>query len=164
MLALTAARPDRDYESVVVGRARPRAASSAQVTVARIRPLGEDPASRQAAALAHLTILLDLYDRGMREPLPIACDTTAAYAAATRTGGDAVAAALEAWASDYDRDREDREPEHTLAFGGQATLTELMSEPPRADEHWERAQPTRFGSYALRLWSPLLAAEECSDL
>ncbi len=159
LLAMTAAWPERSFEAVVIGRARADAAH-ADVTVVRTPPLGAD------AALGRLAILLDLYDRGMREPLPLACDTSAAYAAAVATGQDGVVAARRAWESDFDRDREDREPEHVLAFGGELALAELMAEPPREDERgpgWPQAETSRFGRYALRLWEGLLGAEEFSD-
>ena len=71
LLALTAARPERPFESLVIGRAR-AGAYRADVTVARIAPLGDDPPGRRRTALEHLTALVDLYDRGMREPLPLA--------------------------------------------------------------------------------------------
>ena len=64
------------------------------------------------------------------------------------------------------RAREDRDPEHRLAFGGELSLAELMSQRPRADERgegWADTEPTRFGRYALRLWDGLLAVEEFSD-
>jgi exodeoxyribonuclease V gamma subunit len=165
LLALTASRPERPFESVVIGRARADA-YRADVTLARIPPLGADPAGRRHTAVTRLGVLLDLYDRGMREPLPLVCDTSAAYVEAVAAGRDGVAAAEKAWRSDYDRDREDREPEHVLAFGGELSLAELMSERPRPDERgrgWEETQTTRFGRYAVRLWSDLLAAEEFSD-
>jgi exodeoxyribonuclease V gamma subunit len=165
LLALTASRPERPFESVVIGRARAEA-GYAEVTLARIPPLGADPASRRDTALTQLGVLLDLYDRGMREPLPLACDTSSAYAESVAAGKDGVAAAQRAWKSEYDRDREDREPEHVLAFGGELSLAELMSEPPRPDERgggWEETETTRFGRYALRLWSGLLGVEEFND-
>ena len=46
LLALTAARPERPFESLVIGRAR-AGAYRADVTVARIPPLGDDPAARR---------------------------------------------------------------------------------------------------------------------
>jgi exodeoxyribonuclease V gamma subunit len=165
LLALTASRPERPFASVVIGRARADA-YHADVTIARIQPLGDDPVTRREAALRHLSVLLDLYDRGMREPLPLSCDASAAYARAVASGEDPVAGARQAWQSDFDRDREDRDPEHLQVFGRQLELSELMAEAPRADEQgqgWEQAETTRFGRYARRLWDDLLAAEEFSD-
>jgi exodeoxyribonuclease V gamma subunit len=128
--------------------------------VARIGQLTAEKARQQ------LELLIDLYDRGMREPLPIACDTSAAYAAAVARGADAVEAARRHWESDYDRDREDREPEHRLAFGTALSLAELMQAPPRDDERgegWAQSETTRFGRYAVRLWEELLRSEGFSD-
>jgi exodeoxyribonuclease V gamma subunit len=165
LLALTAAFPDRPFESVVIGRARGQA-YHADVTVVRISPLGDDPSSRRDTALRHLTLLIDLYDRGTREVLPLTSEASAAYAEAVASGGDGVAAARRAWKSSYDWDREDREPEHRRVFGGEIDLAELMDETPRADESgpgWDETEPTRFGRYARRLWDGLLAVEELSD-
>jgi exodeoxyribonuclease V gamma subunit len=150
---------------VVIGRARADA-YQADVSVVRIAPLGEDPSARRATALGHLTQLIDTYDRGMREVLPLTSDTSAAYAAAIAAGADGVAAARRAWKSSYDWDREDREPEHRRVFGGEIDVAELMAEPPRNDERgpgWNEAETTRFGRYARRVWDPLLAAEELND-
>jgi hypothetical protein len=77
-----------------------------------------------------------------------------------------VPAARRAWESEYERDREDREPAHVLAFGGELPFSELLADPPRPDERgegWTQSETTRFGRYALRLWAALLAAEECTE-
>jgi exodeoxyribonuclease V gamma subunit len=161
-LALTAAHPDRPFAAVTVGRARRGAADSATITIARIPPLGEEPAERERLAREQLKTLVDLYDRGMREPLPLACMTSAAYAAATHAGGDASKAARAAWESGWNFPKEDAELEHQLVLGDVLTFDELTAEPPRDDESgdgWDDAEPTRFGRYSVRLWDALLQAE-----
>ncbi len=165
LLALSAARPEGRFESVVIGRAQ-AGAYSAEVTLARIPPLAEDPAARSRTALHHLAILLDLYDRGMREPLPIACDASAAYAQAQAAGEDARAAARKAWESTFDYDKGDRRPEHLLVYGGQIDFARLASQPALAGERgagWDEAETTRFGRCARRLWDGLLASEVLID-
>jgi exodeoxyribonuclease V gamma subunit len=150
LLALSAARPDRPFTSLVIGRARAGASYHADVSVARISPVGGD-------ALAQLEILIDLYDRGMCEPLPISCDTSAAYAQ------HGAAAADKAWTSTFDYAKEDRQPEHVRVYGGELPLSELLAKTPRADEDWYPDETSRFGAYARRLWDGLLAREEIAD-
>jgi exodeoxyribonuclease V gamma subunit len=136
------------------------------VTVSRIAALEGDPESRRQAALEQLTGLLDLYDRGMREPLPLACDTSAAYVEAVLPGGDreaGEAAAKAAWETVFRYDKEDRQPEHVLVYGEAIPFGALLARTPREDESWEEGEETRFGRYAMRLWRALLAAEELSD-
>jgi exodeoxyribonuclease V gamma subunit len=168
LLALSAARPERPFESVVIGRARADA-RWAGVTVARIGPLADSADGRREAALAELAVLLDLYDRGMREPLPLACDTSAAYAQAVVAGegaDGAVAAARGVWQTEFRYDREDRDPEHMLVYGDAIPLARLLEDGARDDEQgssWDEAETTRFGRYALRLWRGLLAVEAVSD-
>jgi len=164
LLALSAAHPERPFEALTVGRAA--AGSEAGVTIARIPPLAGEPAARRAIALDHLGVLVDLYHRGMREPPPLACLASAAYAAAARDDRDAVAAATGAWESAYTFDREDRDPEHTLVLGGVRTFAEVYAEPARADERgewWDPDEPRRFGRWARRLWDGLLQCEQVED-
>jgi exodeoxyribonuclease V gamma subunit len=162
LLALSAARPERPFESVVIGRAR-AGMRGANVTVARIPALADSQDSRREAALDGLAVLLDLYDRGMREPLPLASDTSAAYAHAVAAGEDGESAAREAWETVFRYAKEDRHPEHMLVHGDAIPLARLLAEAPRDDERWEEAEATRFGRYAMRLWRGLLSVEELSD-
>ena len=127
LLALTASWPERPFAAATVGRGQRRD----DVRTAWIEPLGEDAGQRRAAARSELAILMDLYDRGMREPLPLFCATSAAYADAARRGQDAFAAALKEWETEWDFDREDREAEHQMAFGGVLTLGRCARHRPR---------------------------------
>jgi exodeoxyribonuclease V gamma subunit len=163
LLALTAHDPEQPFEAVTIGRAP--SSSYAQVAVSRIPPLDEEPAARRERALNELAALVELRDRGLREPLPIAPDTSAAYALAARNGDpDAAAAAAErAWQSGFNWPREDAEPENVRAFGANLTLAQLMEPPPAPDESgtgWPAEEKSRFGRYARRLWDPLLGIEE----
>ncbi len=166
LLALTAARPERQFESLVIGRARSTSRNMADVTIAAIQPLDKDPDARREAALSSLALLIDLYDRGMREPLPLACEASAAYAEAAAKGQDAEAAGRDAWESGWRIPKEDQQPEHVVVFGDVIAFDDLLDERPREDEQgdgWDGAEPTRFGRYARRLWTPLLAHEVVKD-
>ena len=163
-LALTAARPQRPFEAVTVGRSGAR---DADVTIARIPAPPGGPEERRAFALAHLEGLVDLFDRGMREPAPLACLTSAAYARAAAAGADAAKAARSEWESRWNFDKEDKELDHQMVLGGVRPFADLLGEAPRDDEQgegWEDTEPTRFGRYACRLWAGLLACEELADL
>jgi exodeoxyribonuclease V gamma subunit len=102
----------------------------------------------------------------MREPLPIACLSSAAYAAAAHAGEDPRKAGRGAWESGWAFSKEDAEPEHQLVLGRVVTFDELLAEPPAAGEAgigWDDAETTRFGRLARRLWDALLDAEELTD-
>jgi exodeoxyribonuclease V gamma subunit len=157
-LALSAAHPERRFAAVTVGRARRGAHDAAEVTVARLEPIDTE------RALAALAVLVDLYDRGMREPLPLACLASAAYATAARAGVDPVAAGRRAWESGYNVPGEDAEPDHELVLGGRPGFDDVLAAPPRADEDaWGTGEETRFGAYARRLWDAVLASETLMD-
>jgi exodeoxyribonuclease V gamma subunit len=162
LLAVTASAPETGWRAVTIGRPR----SGDGITVATIPPLMADAAARGAFARSRLAALVDLYDRALCEPLPIACKATAAYARALREGADADAAARDAWQGSYNWPGEADEPEHVLVFGRGRSFDELCAEDPRADERgpgWEPGEATRFGRYAARLWTDLLDVEEVAN-
>ncbi len=160
LLALTAADPEAQYTAATLGRGK-----GSRVAIMQIRPLVDDAAGRRDWALGHLATVVDLYDRGMREPLPVYCSTSAAYAAAAAAGRDSVAAGRKAWTSEWTYDKEDKDLEHQLVLGGVRSFDEVLSEPPRADEEgpgWEVTETTRLGRYARRMWDGVVASEEIS--
>ncbi len=143
LLALTAARPDSGYSAQTIGR------GSDGVLVKRL------PALDALAAREQLAALLELFDLGMREPPPLYCATSAAYAQAVREGADGTRALRAAWVSDYAFPREDADPEHVLVLGGE----DPFAAPARDGERWFADEPTRFGQWARRLWDALLEHE-----
>jgi exodeoxyribonuclease V gamma subunit len=156
LLALAAGHPERAIESVTLGRG-----SKGRCGIARIPVMGRDTRSRQRLAVDQLRVLVDLYLRGMLEPLPLYCRTSAAYAAAEPDRR--VTKARKQWETGGGFDHEDREPEHQLVLGGIVPFDELLVAPPRQDEGgpgWADDEPSRFGRLARRLWDGLLAVEE----
>jgi exodeoxyribonuclease V gamma subunit len=156
LLALAAGHPQRDLEAVTVGQSQD---PDRTVTIARIPPLAA------AEALGQLEVIVDLYQRGMREPAPLACLTSAAYAQTARRGGDPAVAARREWEGSHPRAGEGSEAEHQLAYGP-LTFDELLVPRPRQDEHgpwWDEDEPRRFGRWARRLWDGLLQHEHVED-
>jgi exodeoxyribonuclease V gamma subunit len=162
LLALSAAHPEIPFEAVTVARASGQPGAA----VARIASLGPNPEQRRERALSQLSGLVELRLRGMREPLPLPCQTGAAYATARFGGRTDVQAAVKLaaaeWESGFDRPRENREPEHQLVLGDELAIGGLTGLEPASDEHgppWPDEEPSRFGRYAVRLWTPLLQRE-----
>ena len=148
LLALSAGRPDESWTAHAVGRGRGAPA------VAEAGPLDH-------RAVAWLRDLVDLYDRGMCEPLPLPVKTACAYAEEARKNGGDWKARKE-WETDrfspYGIKGEDADPAHVQAFGADAPF-ECLTTPPRDDEDWND-EPHRLGRYAVRLWKPLLDGAE----
>jgi len=165
-LALTAAHPETPFEATTIGRRRAGANRKGNVTGARLAPLAGDAAERRRVAISHLETLVDLYDRGMREPLPLYCDTSAAYVEAAGSRRVPQGAANKAWESTWEVDKEDKDLAHQMVLGGQRSLTEILETPPcqnETGEGWANEEPTRFGRYARRLWDGLRTFEELFD-
>ncbi len=154
LLALTAAEPHGSWQAVTVGRGGQQAA----VMQSTLGPLDRE------TALLHLADLVALYDKGMREPLPMAVKTSHTYAARRRRGAQPQGARSQAakdWASDRTITGEQADPAHVLVWGEDAPLRTLTDTGPHddelGDERWDESR--RFGVLARRLWEPLLDAE-----
>lgn len=157
-LALSLARPDESFEAVTIGRFGRR------VRIATITAPHNTDGPRRAFVLDRLAELVDLYERGMREPLPLYAKTSCAYAEAVAGGRDGFAAAAKEWETREKWDFEDREPEHVLVRGGIVPFGVVFGEAARTgerDDTWP-VDASRFGGLARRLWDPLLAVEKVS--
>ena len=141
LLALTAAHPGLEWQAVTIGR---RGTSV----------LG--PVDPGWAALV-LHDQLDLYDTGLREPLPFAPRTSLEYARLRFrdlqvTPGASSAEKDWGW---------DRDAAYERFFGVGVTLSDLAAIASRPEE--ERgtlAEASRFGTLARRVFQPLLTVEQ----
>jgi exodeoxyribonuclease V gamma subunit len=163
-LALCAGRPELDSASVLVGRGASKSAPPARIDLPPI-PGGAD--ERRAIATELMAEVVDLYDRGMRAPLPLACKTSAAFAEATLrdlpddTLWERVRECWEdGWWFDERRLNEQSDRDHIEVWGRAAPLRVLLADRPAPDEDaWGTGATTRFAALALRLWTPVLRAE-----
>ena len=141
LLALTAAHPGTPWQAVTIGR---RGTSI----------LG--PVDPGWAALV-LDDQLDLYETGLREPLPFAPRASAEYAR-LRSRGFPVSPTDSPAAKQWDQDRD---AAYERFFGPGVTLAELLTIGSVArEERGTLAEPSRFGTLARRIFHPLLSAEE----
>jgi exodeoxyribonuclease V gamma subunit len=163
LLVLSATWPERRFSAHTVGRSQRRGAT---IAIADIAPLGPDASSRKTAAESHLGALVEVFERGMCEPLPLYADTSAAWAGAVADGKDPDRAAAAEWVSGWDFSKEDKEAEHVLVLGGALALGDVLQLAglPRGDEAaWGPPGSTRFAAYAHRIWDALLAHEQVVD-
>jgi exodeoxyribonuclease V gamma subunit len=164
-LAMSADRPELAVSALTVGKAT----RSGAVSVSTLAALPEPADRRRARACARLADIVDLYDRGMRGPLPMACNASAKWAEGRRDGLDddgLLGKASGTWASSSDIPGERDQPEHVFVFGRDSDFRDLLAEPPGVDESgagWEDGEPHRFGRLARRLWEPLLSHERTAD-
>ncbi|GAB2672359.1 exodeoxyribonuclease V subunit gamma [Thalassiella azotivora] len=158
LLLLAAGAPGR-WSAVTIGRGVGRRATP------RRSVLSAPPADDAALWLEQL---VDLRDRGLRQPLPMAVRTSAAYAT-SRFAGDAVeqavASAAEQWRLTRFGTGDSADREHELVWGRGAPLAVLLDPPASGGEQeWWLDEPTRFGALARRLWEPLLRHERTAAL
>jgi exodeoxyribonuclease V gamma subunit len=165
-LVLSAAWPELQVAAVTLGRGRKKWGGEQLIRMSTFDPLAAQPDQRASAALAGLAVMIDLYDRGMCEPLPIYCETSEAWAKARGAGNDPVDASRASWTSSYDFQHEDAQPEHVMVLGPALAFDALLDDPPRLDETgagWQDDEPSRFGRLACRLWDGLLEHEHWQE-
>jgi exodeoxyribonuclease V gamma subunit len=147
LLALTAAFPGTQWTAVTIGKGGRRGSQST------LGPM--DPVDARRV----LDDLLALRAEGLCRVLPMATKTSARYAAGRGSGEDnALRAAETEWAGGDFPERADAA--YALVWGDEANFSRLSAEPA---EHHRREQ-TLFGELALRVWQPLLDAEERARL
>ncbi|WP_188543778.1 exodeoxyribonuclease V subunit gamma [Rhodococcoides trifolii] len=147
LLALSAYAPDGIWEAVTTGKGK------------RSIPISRSTMSAPAHAVDILRQLVDLRDRGMAAPLPMATDSTAVYAERRARGVNADAALTAASETFSDKFGDNTDRSIVYVYGKSPTLASLGDGPPEGDEASWSDDPTRFGALAFRLWRPLLDRE-----
>jgi exodeoxyribonuclease V gamma subunit len=166
LLSLTATWPDRPFEALTIGRFRGRGDANS-ISQASIRCLGPDAATREEVARTHLSAMIELFDRGMREPVPLYCKTSGAWVAALLAGKDPEKEASREWESDYNFPREDDDAEHRLVMGDRLSFEAMVRQAGGCPDDEAAlglpAVPSRFELYAHWQWDALLQNEEIVD-
>jgi exodeoxyribonuclease V gamma subunit len=153
LLVLTGSDPDRNWTAHTLGRPT-NSRSRESHSLSLLGPLDD------YTALDLVRGLVRLRDRGLCEPLPLPLKASFAYARQRRTRAthdEAVAKAGWDW-KDGRFPGEQSEAAHVRVWGPSAALPGL-DRGPLPDEEWD-GETTRFGALALRLWNPLLTAEQ----
>ncbi|MGA5305854.1 exodeoxyribonuclease V subunit gamma [Nucisporomicrobium flavum] len=149
LLALTAGRPGTGWRAMTIGRG-----TGGRPSRSTVGPVDA------TAAQQILGTLVALADEGLREPVPLACKASHAYARCRLSGGDPESAygkARAEWTRFGGGGEADDDP-HRLVWGADAPLDRLLADPANGSE------PTRFGALAMRLWEPLCRAETTDQL
>ncbi|HEY5853569.1 MAG TPA: exodeoxyribonuclease V subunit gamma [Aldersonia sp.] len=151
LLAVAAHERERAWQGIATGRG------------GRSR-LSRSTLGAPADPLAHLRAIVDLRDRGLREPLPLAPRTSHRYTALRRDGRSVTVAMTAAQGEWQDRfgDANDRYVQYV--YRGAPLWHNLVEAAPAADEAGWFDDPTRFGVLSRRLWEPLLAHESMEQL
>jgi exodeoxyribonuclease V gamma subunit len=153
LLVLTASDDDRNWTAHTIGR--PHSRSRDSVATSLLGPLDH-------TALGALLDLVALRDRGLRAPLPLPLKASLSYARARRTHADVPDALLKAG---YDwRDSKFPGEQSDAAVH---TIWGRLEEPPEVreapgDGEGFPGETGRFGALAMRVWSPLVHAEQGS--
>lgn len=151
LLAVAATTSDPGWEAVTLGPARADAPKARRSTLTA----PDDPR-------AILEQLVDIYDRGMAEPLPLAAKTAERYSARRHAGMNVAEArtdAEQAWTGTNWIPGDNADDAVRFVRGPETPFDRLWDGAPGAGEEWPD-EHSRFGALARRVWDPLLAREE----
>lgn len=154
LLALAAGDDDHAWSAFTLGRPT-NSRSRTPWSLSQLGPLDH-------TARGMLRDLVAIRDGGLNEPLPLPLKTSLAYARQRRTRATADEALVKAgweW-TDGRFPGECSDVEQVRAWGPKAAIPGLGGPPLPGEEH--EGETTRFSALAMRLWSPLLTAEQGS--
>ncbi|GGU24412.1 exodeoxyribonuclease V subunit gamma [Nocardioides albus] len=154
LVALAAADEDRAWSAWTLGRPG-NSRSRTPFGLSQLGPLDH-------TAIDVLRDLVRLRDRGLTAPLPLPLKTSFAYARQRRTQAgidDALYKAGWEW-NDGRFEGEESDVEQVRAWGTGSGIPGL-GDPPGSGEEFD-GETSRFGALAMRVWSPLLTAEQGS--
>jgi len=149
LLALCASRPGLSFSAGSVGRGAKGRRGAPDEPTGRV-VWGSIP---EAQVL--LRDLVEMYDAGMREPLPLPLKAGHEWGLKHRSPAVARIKAAEFKWKSGNYDGEDADPEQVAVWGRRAPLETLLAEPPHAGEEIE-GESTRLGALARRLWLPMI--------
>jgi exodeoxyribonuclease V gamma subunit len=151
LLALSASDPDRNWTASTVGRPTNSRSRDTHAT-SLLGPLDH-------TAPEVLGDLVVLRDTGLRDPLPVPLKTSLRYARARRAHADvpdALEKAAYEWTSAYGGDRDS---DAVRRVWGAAAGLPGVGVAPGSGEGFP-GETSRFGALAMRVWSPLIQAEQ----
>ncbi|MEI7055070.1 exodeoxyribonuclease V subunit gamma [Nocardioides sp. CCNWLW239] len=154
LVALAASDEDRAWSAWTLGRPG-NSRSRTPFGLSQLGPLDH-------TAIDVLRDLVRLRDKGLSAPLPLPLKTSLAYARQRRTQAgvdDALYKAGWEW-NDGRFEGEESDVEQVRAWGAKSAIPGL-GDPPEPGEEFD-GETSRFGALAMRVWSPLLTAEQGS--
>ena len=159
LLATAAATGASGWQAVTIGRVKDDAPSARRSTLT----VPADPAGLLAQ-------LIELRDRGLAAPLPLAPRASSTYAACRLSGAspqEAWSDAALAWTSEghgaWRRAGENNDAAIRFVYGPDAPLDVLWAQPTQQGVPWSE-EPNRFAQFARLVWQPLLDHEQIGSV
>ena len=148
-----------DWQAVTIGRVKDDAPAARRSTLT----VPADPAGL-------LTQLVELRDRGLAAPLPLAPRASSTYATRRLAGAspeEACSDAARAWTSEghgsWRKAEENNDNAIQFVYGTDAPFSVLWAQPAQQGEPWSD-EPNRFAQLARRVWQPLLDHEQTGSV